>query len=402
VLASAVAVAFVLAGCSRGPESSPIAFPGAPGSAQPRLTSDLDGTPVLSWLEPDGRERVLEYARVDASGVGPSREIVRSERMFVNWADFPSVTPATDMLWFAHWLRRRPDSGAYDVATAISTDGGASWSDAEQMNEDDAEAEHGFVSAFSWNGGIAAFWLDGRELANWSFDDPDQLLGTSLRLARYDATGAAAGREIVDDMVCDCCAPDVAITAAGPVVAYRDRTEAEIRDIAVRRFVDGAWSEPVGVGNEGWFIEGCPVNGPAIAARGEDVAVVWFTAAEGLGRVRYARSGDGGASFAAAIDVDGGGAYGQPGIVLDRDGRAVLSWWRRAEAGGIELRVRAYDPDGEAVAELTVAHESVGQPVDVPQLVASGDGYLIAWTTFDDNGDGDTGDVAVRLASLNL
>ncbi|HUF74077.1 MAG TPA: hypothetical protein VMR74_14430 [Gammaproteobacteria bacterium] len=402
VLATAVVLAACVGGCSSEPESSLIAFPGAPGSAQPRLASDLDGSVLLSWLEPEGNQRVLKFARVDAGGVAASREVVRSERMFVNWADFPSVTPITDALWFAHWLRRRPDSGAYDVATRISTDGGMSWSDAEQMNEDEAEAEHGFVEVFPWGGNVAAFWLDGREFANWSFDDPDALLGTSLRLARYDATGVAAAREIVDDMVCDCCAPDVAFTTAGPVVAYRDRTESEIRDIVVRRFEDGRWSETVGVGNEGWFIEGCPVNGPAIAAQGDEVVVVWFTAADGRGRVRFARSRDAGATFSAPIDVDADGAYGQPDVVLDNDGRAVLSWWRRGAENGIDLMVRAYDRDGAARAELAIGHEPVGQPVDVPQLIRSRDGYLAAWTTFDDNGDGVANDLTVRLAALDL
>lgn len=401
-LATAAAVSASVAGCSREPESSMIAFPGAPGSAQPRLTSDVDGSVLLSWLEPEGNERVLKVAPVDAGGVDASREVVRSERMFVNWADFPSVTPVTETLWFAHWLRRRPDSGAYDVATRISTDGGATWSDAEQMNDDEAEAEHGFVEVFPWEGNIAAFWLDGREFASWSFDDPDALLATSLRLAQYDSTGSAREREIVDDMVCDCCAPDVAFTSAGPVVTYRDRTENEIRDVVVRRFGGDAWSEPVGVGNEGWFIEGCPVNGPAIAARGDEVAVVWYTAADGRGRVRFARSRDGGATFSSPVDVDTDGAYGQPGIALDNDGHTVLSWWRRGTPDGTDLMVRAYDRDGAALAELAVGHEPVGQPVDVPQLIESGDGYLVAWTTFDDNGDGVTDDLAVRLAALDL
>lgn len=395
VLATAIVLGFSAAGCSQAPEASAVGFPGAVGSAQPRLTSDIDGAPVLSWLEPDAGERVLKFARFEAGAFSEPREIVRSDSMFVNWADFPSVTPVTDSVWFAHWLKSRTGSGAYDIATAISTDGGSSWSAAEQMNEDEAEAEHGFVSAFPWDGSIAAFWLDGREFANWSFDDPDALLGTSLRLAWYQGTGSVARREIVDDMVCDCCQPDVAMTTRGPVVAYRDRTAAEIRDVVVRRFVDGAWSEPAALGNEGWHIEGCPVNGPAIAARGDEVAVIWFTAAGGRGRVRFARSDDAGTTFSDVVDVDAKGAYGQPGIVLDDDGRAVLSWWRRADEGGIDLMVRAYDRDDLIDAEIRVAHESVGQPIDVPQLVTSGRRYLAAWTTFDEGG-------TVRLALLDL
>lgn len=395
VAAACASIALLIGSCARDPEVARLEFPGTTGSAQARLGTDLDGTPILSWLEPDGNQRVLRFSRFTDGAFDAPSEVVRSDRMFVNWADFPSVVPITETVWFAHWLERRPDSGAYDVATVISRDGGSSWSEAEQMNEDEAVAEHGFVDVFDWDGEIAAFWLDGRELANWSFDNPDALLGTSLRLARYDSDGVATSREVVDDLVCDCCQPDVAMTATGPLVAYRDRTEAEIRDVVVRRWVNGAWGAPVNLGNEGWFIEGCPVNGPAIAAHGQDVAVAWFTAAEGRARVRLARSGDAGASFGSPIDVDGEGAYGQADVVLDDDGRAVVSWWRRAAEGGIDLLVRAYDRDGNLDAEINIGHESVGQPVDVPQLIATDGGYLAAWTTFDDGG-------TVRLARLDL
>lgn len=388
----------VLAACERETAESAVErlkFPGAAGSAQPRLTPAPDGARVLSWLEPDGEAMALRYARVDSDGLGDIREVVSSERMFVNWADFPSVTPVTDNLWFAHWLKLRDNGFTYDIVTAVSTDGGQSWVEAEQMNEDDTDAEHGFVSAFPWNGEIAAFWLDGRELANWSFDDPDQLLGVSLRLARYASDGSVLSREIADELVCDCCQPDVALAASGPIVIYRDRTADEIRDVVLRRWVDGAWTEPLGLGNEGWFIEGCPVNGPVIAARENEVVAVWYTAARGMSRVRFARSSDSGANFSPPVEVDADGALGQPAVVLDPDGRAVISWWRRGAAGGIDLIVRGWARDGTAGVERLVAHETVGQPIDVPQLIAVDDGYLIAWTTFEDDG-------RVRLAGLDL
>ncbi len=85
-----------------------------------------------------------------------------------------------------------------------------------QLNDDSAEAEHGFVELFAWNGAIGAFWLDGRQLAEWSFDEPDKLLGTSLRVAELDYSGNVVAREIVDELVCDCCQPDRAMTSVGP------------------------------------------------------------------------------------------------------------------------------------------------------------------------------------------
>ena len=387
VLAALLAGVVCAAGCDREPVFEALDFPGSAGSAQPRLTSDLDGAPLLSWIEPEGPGGVLRYARFDGDAFGDPREIVRSERMLVSWADFPSVTPIIGDLWFAHWLRKRPEGFAYDVALAISRDGGQSWSDAGQLNEDDAEAEHGFVSVLAWDERFGAFWLDGRELATASLDGSGPLPGTSLRLASFDGDGAISAREIVDSLVCDCCQPDVALTSAGPIVVYRDRTEEEIRDVVARRHVGGRWSEPVGLGHEGWHIEGCPVNGPVVGAHEDDVVAAWFTAASNQSRVRFARSTDAGASFRAAVDVDGGRALGQPAIVLDADGRALVSWWRRGGEGGIDLMLRRFERDDSAGEAMVLAHEDIGMAGDVPQLIAAGRDYVVAWTTLADGND---------------
>jgi len=176
------------------------------------------------------------------------------------------------------------------------------------------------------------------------------------------------------------------VTAAGPVVAYRDRTPDEIRDIVVRRHADGVWGETVGVAADGWHIEGCPVNGPAIAAAGDSVAVAWFTAAGNNVRVRFARSGDSARSFAPAVDLDGAGSFGQVGLLLERDGRAIVTWWRRAAGGGLDLAARTVGADGTLGELHVLAHSTEVQPVDVPQLIAAGDDALVAWTTLDDGG----------------
>ena len=364
-----------------------VAFPGGAGSAQARFASGADGTPILSWLEPVGDDGVALRFAAYAGGTftAPPREVTSGDDLFVNWADVPSVQPITAELWAAHWLKLAPDSaGAYHVATAVSADGGRSWTAPVQLNDDSAAAEHGFVELFAWDGKIAAFWLDGRQLAEWSFDDPDALLGTSLRVAELDGSGAVVAREIVDELVCDCCQPNHAMTRSGPVVAYRDRTPEEIRDIVVRRYSAGRWQEPVAAGADGWHIEGCPVNGPAIAAAGERVGVAWFTAAGDRPRVRFAWSTDGAASFAPALELDGAGSFGQLGLVLEDDGSALVTWWRAAPNGGTDLVLRAVGVDG-ALGELrVVAHSTAAQPIDVPQMIAAGDDVLVAWTSLDE------------------
>ncbi len=63
------------------------------------------------------------------------------------------------------------------------------------------------------------------------------------------------------------------MTARGPVVAYRDRSVDEVRDIAVVRRVNGTWTTPAVVHDDHWQIAACPVNGPALASRGDTVVI---------------------------------------------------------------------------------------------------------------------------------
>jgi hypothetical protein len=394
-LAAVVTAAVVSAGCEAEPPAAPaqvqvrpLAFPGAAGSGQPRLTADVDGAPLLSWLEPSGAGHALRYARLESGAFTAPREIASGENLFVNWADLPSVQPITASVWAAHWLTLAPESaGAYHIATAVSADAGRTWSAPVQLNDDSANAEHGFVQLFAWDDAIGAFWLDGRQLAEWSFDAPDALLGTSLRVAKLDYSGAVTSREIVDELVCDCCQPDMTMTASGPVVAYRDRTPDEIRDIVVRRRIGSGWSEATPVGADGWRIEGCPVNGPALAANGDAIAVAWFTAANDAPRVRLARSEDAGASFAPPIEIDGAGSFGQVGVLLARDGTAIVTWWRRAAAGGTDLALRTVAPDGALGDVHVLAHSPAFQPLDVPQVIAAGGAVLVAWTSLEGSGE---------------
>jgi hypothetical protein len=397
----ALTAGLAMMGCERAPAPAaappaaatvpaatrPLEFPGGAGSAQPRLTLAPDGVPVLSWLEPARDAHALKYSRFVAGAFTPPAEVVRGTDFFVNWADLPSVQPITADLWAAHWLKFAADSaGAYHIATSVSADGGATWSDPVQLNDDQAMAEHGFVQLFPWARDIGAFWLDGRQLAEWSFEEPDKLLGTSLRVARLDGAGNVVAREIVDELVCDCCQPRMAMTATGPLVAYRDRTPEEQRDIVVRRHVDGRWQGPVSVGEDGWIIEGCPVNGPAVAAVDERVAVAWFTAAAGKPRVRFAASRDGGATFAPAVDLDAAGAFGQTGLVLGDDGTALVTWWRAAAGGGLDLALRSVGGDGSLGDMRVLAHSDEAQPVDVPQIVRVDSDLLVAWTSLEGEG----------------
>jgi hypothetical protein len=365
-----------------GPFTS-VAAPAGTPSSEPRIAVGGDGTLVLSWVEPIGDEfdHRLMFARWTGDGWGPATEVTRGGGWFVNASDVPAVQPIGAQLWAAHWRVTAANDFAYDIMVSVSEDAGATWAEPRLLNDDGTATEHGFVSMFAWNGDAGAIWLDGRDTAaEQRVDASGAPLGTALRYARLTADARVAEQGVLDPLVCDCCTTGIATTEDGLALVYRDRTPEEVRDIVVRRERAGAWSEAVQAGPDQWKIEGCPVNGPAIAARGANVAVAWFTAPNDRSRVRFAASIDGAATFLPAVDVDTDSPSGQVGVALVNDRTAFVSWWRPGPDGGSQLAVRSVDFDGMLGPVASIAASTSSRPDDVPQIAQTGEKLLFAWT----------------------
>jgi len=150
----------------------------------------------------------------------------------------------------------------------------------------------------------------------------------------------------------------------------------------VIRLVDGQWSAPVPLHADRWKIDACPVNGPAVDARGARVAVAWFTAPD-QPRVRVAFSDDSGKSFSPPVEVASGDVIGRVDVVMLDDRRAVVSWLRRSGQGA-EIVARPFDPRGAAGSEVVIASATVQRASGFPQLVRAGDQLLFAWTDSSD------------------
>lgn len=370
------------------PPPEQLALTAGANSGEPNLAAGIGSEAVASWLDYENDEYVLRFATLMDRQWSAARDVARGADWFANWADLPSVVPISADTWAAHWLVLQPDSfGAYDIYTAISDDSGATWTEPALLNIDGTEAEHGFLKFFARDEEIGVFWLDGR---NYLLEElpasAPELRGGSLRYARLNTAGEVIERGAVDELVCECCSPDAAFAGDSLLVSYRDRTEAEIRDIVVRRHDGERWHDPVVLGPDNWRIEGCPINGASIDAAGDDVVVAWFTGAGDVPRVRLARSADGGASFGSAIDVDAAGSFGQVDVALTDSGAAVVSWWRRGETDGTALVARRVDADGTLGPIVAVAESEYSQPLDVPKMVGTDDGLVFVWTDLVENG----------------
>lgn len=382
----------VVTGCGQQPEVPSASVrslpsPAGDGSAEPHLAQTTDGAIVLSWLEPVDTGLALRYSLLVGDFWQQARTVASGEDWLANWADFPSVTPITENLWAAHWLVKRPGgSYAYDVALALSEDGGRSWGAPLTPHDDNTESEHGFVSLFPWQSGVGTLWLDGRDTVTPA-DDRFGSHGTgsmTLRSAVIAADGDVVQEHLIDSLVCDCCQTDVAVGPSGPIAVYRNRTDAEIRDVYVTRALDGTWEEGRPVADDGWQMAGCPVNGPAVTARDDAVAVVWFTASDDRPRVVFSRSRDGARSFGKVIEIDAVRPFGRVDVVLLDDGDAVVSWMR-PDADEAEICVRRVTTEGETGPIQVLARTGASSASGFPQLEAEGDDLVLAWTDTADN-----------------
>jgi hypothetical protein len=375
-------------------------LPAMPGSAQPDLALAPDGRVLLSWINSGGGRRpALQIAEFYADGhwEGP-RTVAVGNSMFTNWADTPHIVATADHALWTHWLQKSADAPyAYDVMLVRSLDHGMNWSAQRTVHDDGTKTEHGFVSMWAQGqGSLGIAWLDGRNTAEADaskrHDDPadghadghgDGHGGgaMTLRAAVFDANLRASAETEIDAMTCDCCQTDVATTADGAVLVYRDRSEQEIRDIYATRFDGKVWSKPARVHADDWKMPACPVNGPSVAARGNDVAVAWYTAAGDKPAVKLARSIDGGATFSDPIALDTGAAA-QGRVAVAIDAQQVWIVWLREEAGAQSLWLARYAPDlSKELQRIKLTDlQGKGRATGFPKILLNGADAHVVWT----------------------
>lgn len=350
----------------------------------PRLVSHPDGGCVLSWVEPVAGGHALKFARHDGDGFMPPVEVARGGRWFVNWIDFPSVVSIDRDFWLAHWLERREGGGKYDydIALAYSRDGGRTWQRGQRPHASDAPAEYGFASIFGDEDGAGIVWLDGRDYVKASERHlhPGKSGNFALRYTRVYRDGRVEPDRVLDGNVCTCCPTAAAVADGTPLVAYRARTDAEVRDIKLVRAVAGRWTAAADLGAEGWTIAACPTNGPALAARGKRMVAAWFTAAQEKPRVRASLSADGGVTWTEAIDLDARAPLGRVAAAWIDEDRVAVCWLGAPRQQRAPLLVALLDSQGRDLARGTIAHVAASRDSGLPQIAACGGRLLAAWT----------------------
>ena len=379
---------------------SEITTPVGINAMEPAIFGIENGGMVMSWTEPDGTDFAVKTATLQGGNWSRPVTVTTSNSLFVNWADFPTVAAFNDGTLAVSWLQKNAQlSYAYDINIVLSADAGRTWSSPIEPHDDQSTRQHGFLTLLpTARDEMLAVWLDARDYNSQNFGGGSEN-AVQLRSTTIGKDGTLGNDIPLDLRACSCCQTSAAITGDGTVlIAYRDRTADEIRDISIVRRHNGAWSDPVNIHADGWEISGCPVNGPAIDAQATDAVVAWFTGADDIPTVKVAFSEDSGATFGPAFQVDTGEGVGRVSTLMLATGEALISWVEWAGDGEALMLCRATKNAGCVARQIITEHTAAGS-FNFPKLERSGDTIYLAWTQPIDS---EASFSTIRMVALDL
>ena len=368
-------------GCTRRQQVTvtPLSNPVPAGSICPNQTATPDGRILLSWLEPTGDQLALRFAIRQEQGWSQPQTVVVRKNLDRYVEAPPWVLILPDRKLVAVWAEELPLmkgkrwAGNY-LLTAMSSDGGKTWSQPTFVHSDRTDGEHSFASlAMRDDDHATIVWLDAR--------DYETKHTYRLMSAVIASSGTVSDEQTVDNDVCTCCPTSLVKTSTGFVAAYRNHTSEEIRDIYTVREEAGKWQTGTSLHNDGWHINGCPVNGAALAQRQDEIAIAWYTGLEEKASLQVAFSNDGGATFPVIRKIDAASGasqpIGRPAIAFLGPEDALVTWLTRENGTSrlVVAEVRSQDSELHPIEIAQGTTDSLGYP----RLQLIGRDAMVSW-----------------------
>ena len=350
-------------------------------NAQPSLVSG-EGSLSLSWISSnEGEKSTLNFSQFKEGKWINTQTMATGSDWFVNWADFPAHAINENLILSSYLKKSDSGTYTYDVILSLQKLSGEKVKEDFLLHTDGVKAEHGFVSIIpNHNQGFFITWLDGRNTVDKDLDGYHKPM--TIRFAEITNKGDVIDESELDSATCDCCQTSIAITNKGPVVVYRDRSDKEVRDIYIARKINGIWEVPTPIHNDGWEINGCPVNGPKVASNSNNLAVSWFTVSNEKPIVNLSFSKSNGASFGTLIKINDDDAIGRVDVAFLNPQEVLVSYIEGDDVGTY-LRIKKVSIDGKVSAPITISKIDGGRNSGVPQLEILDNEAFIVWTVFE-------------------
>ena len=366
-------------------------------NAQPNLVSS-NGTLSLSWISSkEENKATLHFSQFKKGKWIKPQTIAYGSDWFVNWAYFPAHAINQDLIITSYLKKSASGTYTYDVILNLQKLSGEKIKEDFLLNTDGVKAEHGFVSIVpNTKKGFFITWLDGRNTVEKKIDGHHKPM--TIRFAEITNKGDVIKESELDEAACDCCQTSIAITNNGPIVVYRARSEKEVRDIYSVRNINGVWEDPSPVHNDGWIINGCPVNGPKVAVNSKNLAIAWFTVSNDNPLVNVSFSKTNGDSFGTPLKVNDHDAIGRVDVAFLNDEEVIVSYMEIDDIGTY-LRIKKVSVNGKVSKPITISKIDGGRNTGVPQLEIINNEIFIVWTIFV---DGMNQLKSIKLSSKNI
>jgi hypothetical protein len=301
---------------------------------------------------------------------------------------------------YVAWTSADAEKKLSFLRLARSVDGGKTFEPAATLHAPDIAGARGWHSlAISPSGQVHSLWLDGRPRHAGSIFDRllptahaqahQHAAGMGLYHLAWDGSASPQARRLFEP-VCECCKTAMAVGGDGSVyAAWRHIYEDNYRDIAFAVSRDGAvFGDAVRVNEDGWQINGCPDDGPAMVVDGSNRAhLIWPTVVHektDMG-IFYASTADG-VSFSPRSPLPGAGGMdpSHPQLAIDGSGRLAAVWDEMIEKKRRVVMTRAV-PAGDGAPSWSepelLDDGRAGSSATYPVVAASGSGALVAWTS---------------------
>jgi hypothetical protein len=379
-------------------------------SATPWIAADRDrvavswgaqavggGTDVYVAVSGDGGRAFGEPVRVnDRSGTARLGGEMAPRVAFAPAAGMAQdAAPLLQVLWTAVEDQRT------SIHVARSEDGGRTFGAPRALEDEGAPGDRGWPAlAADGQGAVHAVWLDHRGMAaqagaghhhHGAGTGGAEEAAAGVAMAQLSAlyyAGAAGERELAKG-VCYCCKTALVPGPGGALfAAWRHVYPGNLRDIAFTASADGGrtFAAPIRVSEDGWQLNGCPDDGPAMAVGGDGaVHIVWPTVVsepEPHKALFYATRDSGAFTPRARVSPERRN-IAHPQIALSPGGDLVVLW---DEMAGGRRQVFVSRKPADAAAFSAPESISDGDAALYPVAVFAGGAFVVAWT--DSGGDG--------------